>query len=92
MNTNAETDLTDEQAKIDYAGQRGEKWVQHHAAEFKRLPKGTIVAINCRTGEYIAASTRLEAMDAYERRFGKDIGYVHEIGGGIFVGRGEGIV
>lgn len=79
-------------AQNEYAGERGEEWVKHHDEEFKRLPKGTIVAINCRTGEYVLASTRLEAIDEFERRFGKEIGYVHEIGGGVFVGWGGGIV
>ena len=94
MSTNAENELAELRARMkaqnEYAGERGEKWVKHYDEEFKRLPKGTIVVINCRTGEYVTAPTRLEADDEYERRFGKrkDVGYMFEIGGITFVGGG----
>jgi len=94
MGTKANADLPELQARMkaqsDYAGQHGEQWVQHHAVAFKELPKGTHVAINCRTGEYVVGHTALEAVDAFEQRFGKgnEIGYMIEIGGGVFVGGG----
>ena len=74
------------------AAELGETWVKRHKAEFARLPKGAVVAINCRTGEYVVAATRLQVIDEYERRFGRETGYVHEIGGGVFVGWGGGVV
>jgi hypothetical protein len=93
MGAEAENDLSERRARMRaqnvYAGERGKYWREHHDAAFKLLPKGTIVVINCRTGEYVTAPTRLEADDAYEQRFGKnEIGYSFEVGGGIFVGGG----
>jgi hypothetical protein len=94
MSTDIKNGLADQTAQTQNQtiGERGEQWVKHYGEEFQRLPKGTIVAINCRTGEYVLASTRLQAIDEFERRFGKEPGYVHEIGGGVFVGWGGGIV
>jgi hypothetical protein len=94
MSTNAESGLAELRARMkaqnDYAGEHGEAWVKRLENEFARLPKGTHVAINCRTGEYVLGGTALEAVDQFERRFGKgkEIGYMIEIGGGIFVGGG----
>jgi hypothetical protein len=72
----------------EYAADMGEAWRKRHENEFARLQKGTIVVIHCRSGQYVIGSSRHEAGDEYERRFGKDIGYMIEIGGGIFVGGG----
>ena len=93
MSTNMETELRDLQAQTDHAGQRGEQWVKHYDGEFRRLPKGTHVAINCRTGEYVVGTDSLKAIDAYARRFGKkEPGYMIEIGGGALGGWGGGVV
>jgi len=93
MSTNTETELTDHQAEIDRVGERGEQWVRQYDQEFSRMPKGTHVIINCRTGEYVTGPTSLRAIDAYARRFGrKEPGYVIEVGGGVVVGWGGGIV
>jgi hypothetical protein len=94
MSINGERELANLRARIkaqtDYAGEHGEVWVKRLEKEFAKLPKGTHVAINCRTGEYVLGGTALEAVDAFERRFGKgkEIGYMIEIGGGIFLGGG----
>ncbi len=77
-------------AQTEYAGERGDHWVRHYDKEFKQLPQGTIVVINCRTGEYVVGKTRRGASDEFERRFGKEVGYLIEIGGGTFVGGGFG--
>jgi hypothetical protein len=94
MSMDAEADLAELRARMraqhEYAGKHGESWVEHYKDEFARLVKGTIVVINCRTGQYVLGPTRNEAADEFERRFGKEIGYMIEIGGGIFVGGGIG--
>jgi hypothetical protein len=94
MSIDSQSDLADWSARMraqtEYAGERGEQWVKHYDKEFKRLPHGTIVVINCRTGEYVLAKTRRAATDEFERRFGKETGYLIEIGGGTFVGGGFG--
>jgi hypothetical protein len=93
MSPETENDVAERRARMRaqnvYAGERGKYWRERHEEAFRLLPKGTIVVINCRTGEYVTAPDRLEADDAYVRRFGKnEIGYSFEIGGGIFVGGG----
>jgi hypothetical protein len=93
MSAAVDAELSEVQAKIraqnEYAGQQGEQWMKRHEAKFARLDKGTHVAINCRTGEYVLGSTVLHALDEFERQFGKnETGYMIEIGGGAFVGGG----
>jgi hypothetical protein len=96
MSMNGERELADLRARIkaqtEFAQKHGATWLRRLDGEFADLPKGTIVIINCRTGEYVLGSTRPGAADEFERRFGKEIGFVHEIGGGIVVGAGGGIV
>jgi hypothetical protein len=77
-------------AENQYAGDMGEAWAKRHEDEFARLPKGTHVVINCGTGEYVVGPTSLTAIDEFERRFGKVLGYTIEIGGSAFVGGGIG--
>jgi hypothetical protein len=95
MSSHAENDVAELQSRLrsekEYAAKQGPDWVKRHEKEFASLAKGTVVAINCRTGEYVMASSRLELIEKFERKFGKEVGYVHEIGGGIFVGWGGGI-
>ena len=90
MSTEAETELTELRARMraqnEYAGERGEAWVNTTNEEFKRLPKVTIVVINCRTGEYVTGSTRLEAADEFERRLARKSVTRIEIGGGYLLG------
>ena len=77
-------------AESQYVSEMGEAWLKRHEAEFARLTKGTHVIINCRTGEFVTGKTSLEATSEFERRFGrgKTLGYMIEIGGGVFVGGG----
>jgi hypothetical protein len=72
----------------ELAREKGEAWVEKLGPELATLPKGTVVAINCATGEYVLGNTRLEAADAFEQRFGRTSGWIHEIGGGVFLGGG----
>ena len=94
MSTDTSSELAALRAQMradgEFAQDHGEPWVKRLEAEFARLPNGTIVVIDCRTGEYVIGPTVLKAADEFERRFGKEIGYVHRIGGGFFVGGGIG--
>jgi hypothetical protein len=67
---------------------QGKAWVDKLEPELRALPKGTVVVINCATGEYVTAESRLAGMDRFEERFGDVAGYLHEIGGGLFIGGG----
>jgi hypothetical protein len=68
--------------------QQGEGWIEKLGPQLEHLPKGTVVVINCATGEYITGATRLDALQKFQQRFGNVAGWMHEIGGGIFVGGG----
>ncbi|MGB6536228.1 MAG: hypothetical protein WBF58_09730 [Xanthobacteraceae bacterium] len=93
MSIHTATEPNVRRAQTAYAGERGEQWVKHYGDELKRLPRGTHVAINCATGEYVLGPTSLEAIEAYARRFGKnEPGYMIEMGGVAFGGWGGGIV
>jgi hypothetical protein len=75
-------------AVTEFAAKTGPAWVEEFKSEFSKLPTGTVVAINCVTGEYVTGTGLSEASEAFERRFGKSVGWIHEIGGGFFVGGG----
>lgn len=67
-----------------------DSWLIIHKARLDTLPKGMVVAINLLTGDFVPASTRVAAIDAFETKFGtnKTIGRLHEVGGGIVLGGG----
>jgi hypothetical protein len=94
MSENDIDDLTELRARMkaqhEIADKYGEAWVKRLEPELSRLPKLTFVVINCRTGEYVVGSTLAEVTDEHERRFKGDIGYLHQVGGGLFVGGGFG--
>jgi len=75
-------------AVTEFAGRTGPAWVEKFEPELSKLPVGTVVAINCVTGEYVTGKGLSEASDAFESRFGKTVGWIHEVGGGFFVGGG----
>jgi hypothetical protein len=77
-------------AQREIAETHGEAWVKRLEPELSRLPKGTFVVINCRTGEYIVSEDLLKAAEEFNRRFKEDVGYAQQIGGGFFVGGGLG--
>jgi hypothetical protein len=66
----------------------GKAWLEKLEPELEMLPKGTVVVINCATGEYITAESRLAGLNKFQDRFGDVSGYLHEIGGGLFIGGG----
>ena len=69
-------------------GRQGEAWLEKLAPELERLPKGTVLVINCATGEYVTAETHMDALNQFQRRYGKVRSWMHEIGGGFFIGGG----
>jgi hypothetical protein len=72
----------------EIARDKGEAWLERLEPEFSTLPQGTVVVINCMTGEYVTGATRLAALRQFQQQFGQTAGLMHEIGGGIFVGGG----
>jgi len=72
----------------EISGRQGEAWLEKLKPGLEHLPKGTVIAINCATGEYVTGMTYLDASHKFEERFGKVAGWMHEIGGGLFVGGG----
>jgi ABC-type Fe3+ transport system substrate-binding protein len=68
--------------------QQGEAWLDKLAPQLEQLPKSTVVVINCATGEYATGTTHLDALHQFQQRFGNVAGWMHEIGGGFFVGGG----
>jgi hypothetical protein len=77
-------------AVTEFASKTGPAWVEEFKSDLSKLPKGTVVAINCVTGEYVTGPGLSEASDTFEKRFGKTVGWLHEIGGGFLVGGGFG--
>jgi len=75
-------------AVTEFAGKAGPALLEKLLPELSKLPTGTVVAINCVTGEYVTGKELSEASDAFESRFGKTVGWIHEIGGGFFIGGG----
>jgi hypothetical protein len=76
------------EARHKYTQEHGEAWLKRLEPELARLPKFTVVVINCRTGEYVIGATLREAADNFESRFTTDLGFAHQIGGGFFIGGG----
>ena len=74
--------------ELETTARQGKAWLAKLAPELDHLPKGTVVVINCATGEYITAESRLAGLDKFQDRFGNVAGWLHEIGGGIFIGGG----
>jgi hypothetical protein len=77
-------------ARHQYTQEHGEAWLKRLEPELARLPKFTVVVINCRTGEYVTGATLRETADTFESRFASDLGFAHQVGGGFFVGGGFG--
>jgi hypothetical protein len=75
-------------AVTEFAARTGPAWLEEIEPQLTKLPKGTFIVINCETGEYVVGKRISEACDAFEKRFGKTVGWMHEIGGGFFVGGG----
>jgi hypothetical protein len=80
--------LTRMRADSANSRERGEAWIKELSQELKNLPRGTVIVINCDTGEYVSAASRLDALRKFQERFGNIPGWMHEIGGGLFVGGG----
>ena len=74
--------------EAELAGRQGEAWLEKLAPQLERLPQGTVLVINCATGEYVTATNQLDALHEFQRRFGNVRSWMHEIGGRIFIGGG----
>ena len=67
-------------ASNEQTRKKGEAWVDRLKHELAGLSKGTVIVINCDTGEYVTAGSPLDAVNTFEQRFGKTAGWMHEIG------------
>jgi hypothetical protein len=64
-------------------------WSDQNRALLDSLPRGTAVAVNMTTGDYVTAPNGLKAMDLFEERFGTSVwAWVHEVGVPITIGGG----
>jgi hypothetical protein len=66
-----------------------DQWLKDRADWVATLPARTVIVICVATGEYVTASTPVEAMIAFEARFGPNQpGFLHEVGHRVFIGGG----
>jgi hypothetical protein len=66
-----------------------DQWLTDHADWVATLPARTVIVICVATGEYVTASTPVEALVAFETRFGPDQpGFLYEVGHRVFIGGG----
>jgi hypothetical protein len=88
MDSDRDERLTRMRESAEISGRQGEAWLEKLKPELDHLPNGTVVVINCATGEFVIAKTHLDALHQFKRKFGNAAGWMHEIGGGFFVGGG----
>jgi hypothetical protein len=83
-----ETEAERSRERSEFVVRQGDYWLKKRADEFAKLPAGTAVVINVANGEFVTGSSRLQAMDNYDQKFGADstFGYVHEIGRPVLIG------
>ena len=74
--------------ELETTARLGRAWLERLQPQLEHLPKGTVVVVNCATGEYVTAESRISGIDKFQDRFGNVAGWLHEIGGGIFIGGG----
>lgn len=87
------TTITDPEhlkARAEWIGAEADRWKQHHAEAFARLPEGTTVIIDIVSGAYVTGDTWYSARDAFIQRFGPDKTLSHSftVGRPIFIGGG----
>lgn len=86
-----DSDADARRARASALAEKGEAWAEQKRDEFEALPRGTVVLIDVRTGDYTTGKTWLEARAAFDARFGNDVaGYVHRVRDRTFVGGGIG--
>jgi hypothetical protein len=82
-------DLEARRRDADAASLFADQWLEDQKALVAQLPARTAIVICVPTGDYVTAPTPVEAMIAFEKRFGKDArGFLHEVGHTTFVGGG----
>jgi hypothetical protein len=69
-------------------GVENEAWLKELESELEKLPSGTILVINCESGEYVTGETHIDAIHRFQREYQNARGWMHEIGGGFFIGGG----
>ncbi len=77
-------------ARLDFIHSEGTYWAEIHKEDFDKLEDRTAVIINIVNGEYVTASTPLEAHDKFSQKFGENntFGYSFEVNYPIFIGGG----
>jgi hypothetical protein len=82
-------ELTERQREARASRIYADKWLKDNAALIATLPVRTAIVICVESGEYVTASTRVDALVAFEKRFGKQAqGFLHEVGHRTFIGGG----
>ena len=61
MNDDFEKRRSHMHAVTEFAAKTGPAWVEEFKSELSKLPTGTVVAINCVTGEYVTGTGLSEA-------------------------------
>ena len=84
------TDPEHLKARAEMIGGEADRWKQHHAETFARLPVGTTVVIDIASGEYVTGPNWHDARDAFDQRFGTKgrLSHSFTVGRPIFVGGG----
>jgi hypothetical protein len=82
-------ELTERQRDARASRIYADQWLADHKALVATFPIRTAIVICVATGEYVTAPTRVDALVAFERRFGQQAqGFLHEVGHRTFVGGG----
>ena len=65
-------------------------WLRTFKVWLDTLPSGSAIVFDLRTGRFVAAATRLAALDAFGARYGQHeaVGWLHEVGGKFVLGGG----
>jgi hypothetical protein len=67
----------------------GEAWMRTNGSIVGGLVHGTVIAVNVADGRYVTASSRVDALDAFEAEFGASAAaFIHEVGVPATVGGG----
>jgi hypothetical protein len=82
-------DLAERRREARASRHYADQWLKDHADWVANLPVRTVIVICVATGAYVTASTPVEALVAFEKRFGPDQpGFLHEVGHRVFIGGG----
>ena len=72
--------LTDGDKRGEMAVRVGMRWQDDNKSLFDHLPRGTGIAVNVDDGRFVTGRNSLEAMDEFERQFGRGaVAYVFRV-------------